>query len=58
MGWVVMSERELNRVEVLAQVDGEWLTHQNPRIVHSLDNLGPDMRQEMLDAIHWELSRE
>jgi len=58
MGWVVMSERELNRVEVLAQVDGEWLTHQNPRIVHSLDNLGPDMRQEMLDAIGRELSRE
>jgi len=53
-----MSERELNRVEVLAQVDGEWLTHQNPRIVHSLDNVGPDMRQEMLDAIGRELSHK
>ena len=41
MGWVVMSERELNRVEVLAQVDGEWLIHQNPRIVHSLENVAP-----------------
>lgn len=29
MGWVMMSERELNRVEVLAQVDDGWLTVDN-----------------------------
>ena len=29
MGWVVMSERELNRVEVLAQVDDGRLTVDN-----------------------------
>ena len=29
MGWVVMSERELNRVEVLAQVDDERLSIDN-----------------------------
>jgi hypothetical protein len=26
MGWVVMSERELRRIEVLAQVDDGWLS--------------------------------
>lgn len=29
MGWVVMSERELNRVEVLAQVDDGRLSVDN-----------------------------
>ncbi|MBT55602.1 MAG: ISNCY family transposase, partial [Mameliella sp.] len=29
MGWVMMSERELNRVEVLAQVDDGRLTVDN-----------------------------
>jgi len=29
MGWVMMSERELNRVEVLAQVDDDRLTVNN-----------------------------
>ena len=29
MGWVIMSERELNRVEVLAQVDDGRLTVDN-----------------------------
>ena len=29
MGWVMMSERELNRVEVLAQVDDGRLTVNN-----------------------------
>jgi len=29
MGWVIMSERELNRVEVLAQVDDGRLTINN-----------------------------
>lgn len=29
MGWVMMSERELNRIEVLAQVDDERLSVQN-----------------------------
>jgi len=29
MGWVVMSERELNRVEVLAQVDDGQLSVDN-----------------------------
>ena len=29
MGWVVMSERELNRVEVLAKVDDGWLSVDN-----------------------------
>jgi hypothetical protein len=30
MGWVVMSERELNRVEVLSQVDDGRLTVEKP----------------------------
>ncbi len=29
MGWVMMSERELNRIEVLAQVDDGRLTVEN-----------------------------
>jgi len=29
MGWVMMSERELNRIEVLAQIDDGRLTVQN-----------------------------
>ena len=29
MGWVIMSERELNRIEVLAQVDDGRLSVQN-----------------------------
>ncbi len=29
MGWVIMSERELNRIEVLAQVDDGRLTVEN-----------------------------
>jgi hypothetical protein len=29
MGWVMMSERELNRIEVLAQVDDGRLSVQN-----------------------------
>ncbi|WP_201722236.1 helix-turn-helix domain-containing protein, partial [Sulfitobacter sp. HI0023] len=29
MGWVMMSERDLNRVEVLAQVDDSRLTVDN-----------------------------
>jgi prevent-host-death family protein len=36
----------------------ERLTHLNPRTVHTLDNVDPDMQQEMLDAIDKELSRE
>ena len=35
MGWVMMSERELNRVEVLAQVDDDRLTVDNA--AHMLD---------------------
>ncbi len=35
MGWVIMSERELNRVEVLAQVDDDRLTVDNA--AHMLD---------------------
>ena len=34
------------------------MTHQNPRSVHTLDNVDPDMRQEMLNAIDKELKRE
>ena len=29
MGWVVMSERELNRIEILAQIDNGRLTVDN-----------------------------
>jgi len=43
MGWVVMSERKLNRVEVLAQVDDGWL---------SVDNAA-----NMLDLTHRQIFR-
>ena len=36
MRWVMMSERELNRVEVLAQVDDGRLTVGNPPIFHGV----------------------
>ena len=41
MGWVIMSERELNRVEVLSQVDDGRLNEQlrqRPKSASSLIN--------------------
>ena len=44
MGWVMMSERELNRVEVLAQVDDGRLSADN---LHRPMNIEPDRLRDV-----------
>ncbi len=52
MGWVKMSERELNRVEVLAQVDDDRLSVNNA-------DFGPTLAAEILTEHHsFKVSRE
>ena len=46
------------RYVVMSAEHYDRMTHQNPRSVHTLDNVDPDMRQEMLDAIDKELKGE
>ena len=46
------------RYVVMSAEHYDRMTHQNPRSVHTLDNVDPDMRQEMLHAIDKELKGE
>ena len=57
-GPVLITRYNRRRYVVMSADHYDKLTHQNPRTVHTLENVDPDMRQEMLDTIDKELNRE
>ena len=55
---VTITRYNHRRYVVMSAEHYDRMPRQNSRSVHTLDNVDPDMRQEMLDAIDKELNRE